>query len=1401
MDEVLPATPDYEVSETPARRRSRLRQMGRRLLVLVAALLALVAIGVAVFNSPIGHRYVVDQIARVAPASGLRFTVGRIDGSLYGRARLHDVTVSDPKGAFMTVPLVELDWRPFNWLRSGLDVRELVLHRGRLMRVPELLPGDPDAPILPNFDIRVDRFQIIDLTVAEGIAGPQAHRLNLAGKANVRDGQVVARLDGAVGDKDRVHLALDARPDDDKFDIDLDYDAPRDGVIAALVGGDAAYRAIVRGNGSWREWRGLAYVARDGERFAAFRLANRGGRYTALGQLRPAPALSGFLGDLAGETVSLHTTFTLKDSVANGVFITRMGGADARGTGAVDLTNNRFTALRVETLLRKPDLFGNAARLDNARALATLDGPFRELRLRHMVRVGRVTVGTTMLDDVYQDGLARYNGARWLIPLEARVGRVTTGNAMLDPRLVNGRIAGTLAYTGRRLDSDQLTLSFPTANARLSLRGDLDAGAFGLAGPVNVRNLQLENLGTVEGRGDIVLRYGRGGYDLRAQVNGRMPRVTNATLANLAGGNIRFSGGVGMGSAGPLRFQNFRLAATKLQLTLDGRVTDRGTTLAGRGRHVDYGPFTVEGEVTQSGPRAVLVFANPLPAADLRNVRVAIAPTAGGFRIDTRGGSMLGPFDGQLDLFAPANAPVRVNIRQMTISSTAVTGNLVLLGNAVRGNLALSGGGVDGTIALAPRGRGQGFDVKLLARDASFGGETPLTVAFADVDASGIWAGGNYSVQGTARAEGLSYGTLFLGRMVARANVVNGEGTFDAQMRGSRGSRFNLQVTGNASPQRIAVAARGSIAGRPITMPRRAVLTRLRNGGWALAPTQVNLGRGAMIAEGRIGAGAPQMRLHLSQMPLSLADLAGLELGLGGTASGIVDMTSGARGVPVGEARVQIDNLVRSGLVLTSAPIDVALVARLTERTLETRAIIDENGQRRGRLQGRITGLPATGGLAQRLQRGSLFAQFRYGGPAEGLWRLAAIDAFDVTGPVNVAADITGTLADPAVRGSLASDNLRVQSSLSGTDLRNAAIRGNFSGSRLRITRFTGTAPNGGTVLGSGTVNLSNIGGGRGPGLDLRVSARNARLLDNAGLVAAITGPLRIVSDGVGGTIAGRVAIDRASWRLGTAAQDLRLPNIRTREINQAIDRRVAAAPAAPWRYLINARGDDRIEVDGMGLDSEWGANIILRGTTDDPRIGGTAQVVRGEYTFAGAQFELTRGRIAFDVGQPINPRVDIVAESEADGLDVTVRVQGSAMSPDISFTSVPGLPEEEILARLLFGGSITNLSATDALQLGAALASLRGGEGGGLDPINRLRTAIGLDRLRIVSADPALGRGTAIALGKTLGRRFYAEIVTDGRGYSATNVEFRVTSWLSLLGSLSTIGRESISAEISRDY
>jgi translocation and assembly module TamB len=338
-------------------------------------------------------------------------------------------------------------------------------------------------------------------------------------------------------------------------------------------------------------------------------------------------------------------------------------------------------------------------------------------------------------------------------------------------------------------------------------------------------------------------------------------------------------------------------------------------------------------------------------------------------------------------------------------------------------------------------------------------------------------------------------------------------------------------------------------------------------------------------------------------------------------------------------------------------------------------------------------------------------------------------------------------------------------------------------------------------MSGSGFVDLANMTAGRGPRLDLRIAARDAEVLDLANMGATVTGPIRIVSSGVGGTIAGRLHVDEARWQLGAAAADQRLPNIRTREINLPPDIAPPRALGAPWRYLINAHAPGGIEVDGMGLDSEWSARIRLRGTTEAPTIAGEATIVprQGFYPFAGVRFDITRGEIDFDGNSPPDPRLNIRAESDVNDLAVAVTVTGNASRPIIAFSSVPALPEEELLARMLFGDGITNLSATDALQLGAAVASLRGG--GGMDPINRLRTSIGLDRLRIVPADPALDRGTAIALGKNFGRRFYGEIITDGRGYSATSAEFRVTSWLSILAAIDTRSRASVAGEYRKDY
>src|SRR5690606_29014829 len=207
--------------------------------------------------------------------------------------------------------------------------------------------------------------------------------------------------------------------------------------------------------------------------------------------------------------------------------------------------------------------------------------------------------------------------------------------------------------------------------------------------------------------------------------------------------------------------------------------------------------------------------------------------------------------------------------------------------------------------------------------------------------------------------------------------------------------------------------------------------------------------------------------------------------------SGIIDVSSGPNGVPVGEARVMVDNLTRSGLVLSSRPLDLAFVGRLSPSDLQARAVLQDEGQTEGRLQARIANLPATGGLSDRLYAGDLFAQLRFAGPADALWRLSTIELLDLTGTLQVAADITGALDNPRVRGSLAGDALRVQSALTGTDIRDVRARGRFSGSRLQLTSFAGTAPNGGRVSGSGFVDLSGLSARRGPQMDIRLAAAN----------------------------------------------------------------------------------------------------------------------------------------------------------------------------------------------------------------------------------------------------------------------------------------------------------------------
>lgn len=606
------------------------------LLAAVLALFGVVTIGVLVLNSPIGHRFVVERIMRYAPASGLRIAIGRIDGSLYGKAKLKDVVLSDSQGAFLRVPDVDLDWRPFNWFTRGLDVRTIVLHRGTLLRRWKLQPGRPDAPLLPNFDIRIDRLELDRLTVAEGIMG-ERRRIDLVAKADIRKGRALIRTNAKLGGADRFAALLDADPDRDRFDLQLDYVAPKGGLLATLAGADRDLRARIVGKGTWSNWGGALLVDSPDAPFAALRLTNRAGRYGILGLMWSQDLLAGIAAKAAGPAVAIDAEGTLVNSVLDGRFLAIASGARVDAKGKIDLGNNAFDGLVVKAGLRDPGLI-EGTRLEGVGLSLELDGAFTDLTARHALVAEQATSGTLRVERFSQTGIATRQGSVWTMPLDVKAARIVTGNATIDPRLVNARLTGRLQLAGSRLSGDNLSIAVPGLAARLTLRGDMAQGGYALAGPVAARGWKLENLGTIDANAKILFKFGSGiPWRLAANVAGAMPKVDNPTLTTIAGTGIKFSGAIRMGSDMPLVFDKASLIASKLSLQVSGRLTGNTTTLSGGGRHVDYGPFTVEASIAGEGPRAVLVFASPLPAAGLKDVRIGLAPIEGGFRIETFG--------------------------------------------------------------------------------------------------------------------------------------------------------------------------------------------------------------------------------------------------------------------------------------------------------------------------------------------------------------------------------------------------------------------------------------------------------------------------------------------------------------------------------------------------------------------------------------------------------------------------------------------------------------------------------------------------------------------------------------------------------------------------------------------
>lgn len=1375
---------------------SRRKHWGKRLLteilVLLLVLLSLAVGGLILLDTAPGHRFIVDRLARVETATGLRIRVARIEGSIYGEARLKGVAVYDPQGVFLRSPEITLDWAPGAWLYNNLHIDRLESPLVQLDRLPKLRKTGRKGPILPEFDIHIGQLKIDRLEVARGVTGA-ARTGSVLGEADIRAGRAMVGLKLAMLDGDRVAARLDAEPDRDRFDLDVRAIAPRDGLIPALVGLKRPIDLSIEGDGSWTRWRGAARLLVERRETANLALGVNSGRYQLKGMLAPAPFLKGKLQRLTIPQIRVEGGATFRDRILDGQLALASPSIRAVARGAFDFAEGRYNKVSLGAdLLRPPALFPNMTG-QNVRLLLTLDGPRDSADYAYRLTSPRVAFDKTGIVDVRAEGRGKLSPWPMRVPLLLKARAITGVGDVAGGILANISLEGFLAVTPQLIRGDKLKLRSAKVNGTLSLLIDLKTGRFDIVISGGMKRYLIPGLGIVDIETQLQVVPGPGGKGSRVvgKAQAWVRRLDNQFFASLTGGLPRLTTDLERGNDGILHLRNLQLYSPKLRLSGQGIRRKDGTFLIeARGRQEQYGSLRLRLDGRIERPKVELTLDSPNEALGIRDMTLFLDPNAGGFAYRASGQSRLGPFTSNGQILLPKGGRTVIDIAALEVAGSTARGQLRADPGGFAGQLRLAGGPLSGTLDFAPQNGNQRIEAHLAATNLSISEPTPLSVRSGRVDGIIILAEGQTTLDGVVTARGLTTSGISLARLTANARLVNGTGEVRAALAGTRGTAFQLVTVAQVSPDRISISGRGELARRPLTLDSPAVLTRV-DGGWQIAPTRVRFGGGRGTLSGRTG-NRPEFRADIEAMPLQLLDIALPKAGLGGVASGRIEYRWD--GAPSGSANLRVRGLTRAGLVLASKPIDVGVNAVLGQGRAAMRAVAVSDGKTIGRAQARFTPL-GRGPIVAELMNAPMLLQLRYAGPADTLWRLSGVEIFDLSGPVAVGADISGRLVDPQIRGSLKADGARLESAVTGTVIEQLQAQGRFAGPRLVLSGISGTTPGGGTLSGSGTVDFT---GGKA-GLDLKFEASRARLLDRDDIAATVTGPLAIRSTGSGGTISGNLRLNSGRFTLGRASAAASVPQLQVRNVGQDADMVIEVAQLQPWKLDIDLAGDP-LTVRGLGLDSRWRTDIKLGGSVDAPRITGRADLIRGDYEFAGRSFRLERGVIRFRGESPPDPLLDIRAEAQVQGLDASILVGGTGLKPEIRFASVPQLPQDELLSRLLFGTSITNLSAPEALQLASAVAALQSGSGN-LDPINAVRRAVGLDRLRIVPADVATGQKTAISAGKYLGRKLFVEVITDGQGYSATRVEYQVTRWLSILSSVSTIGRTSANVRVSKDY
>lgn len=350
-------------------------------------------------------------------------------------------------------------------------------------------------------------------------------------------------------------------------------------------------------------------------------------------------------------------------------------------------------------------------------------------------------------------------------------------------------------------------------------------------------------------------------------------------------------------------------------------------------------------------------------------------------------------------------------------------------------------------------------------------------------------------------------------------------------------------------------------------------------------------------------------------------------------------------------------------------------------------------------------------------------------GRLESIWALVPMPDMRVSGAGMIRARIEGSMNAPRVDLAAYVAGGRFEHLVQGLLLTDIDLEARYNPQETSVVRLRATDGKRGVLAASGELLA------RSAGAEPRVSVQGAFdslvPLQRDDLSLTLTGEFGVDGALTAPAVRADVVVNRGEYIiLGSPGG-----SVTTLEVVDAAEARAEATDQSGRDGVgsldVQVHAARRVFVRGRGLTSEWETDLRVTGPLNNPAVVGSLRPVRGLFELLGKNFNLNEGEVRFTGST--NPLLDLGMTYEGPQITAIAQVKGTARNPQLALTSEPPLPQDEIIAQVLFGKNFSELSRMETLQAANAardFANLLGGGLGQLGVMDELRGKLGLEVL-----------------------------------------------------------------------